>query len=143
MKILDWLLGNWMSILGGIVILALCIYVGSLHTKIGMRDAKIGTLEAEVSTIKAEMKTKDAEIADWKKLYQIIGDKLAEQNESILDLKKKTEAAKKARIAADKKAALIVSKAKKTEESINAVMPSSADCDSELQAIEQMLKAAK
>jgi len=132
-----WALTNWGKVLTGLLILLTVAYIGFLQLNI-----KLLTLNNE--SLKLELRTKDAEIADWKKLYQIIGDKLAEQNESILDLKQKTEAAKKARISADKRADEISAQARKQENALQAVPASSGpDCEAELSTIRQLLNTRK
>lgn len=136
MKILDWLLGNWVSVIAGLLIIALSIFIASLYTQIGIKNMKIGTLEAKVQK-------QASEIEDWKKLYTILSDQLAEQNKSIENLKHRTEQAKKARRTADKKAAPIVSRALESENALRGVPASSGTCESELATINELLEAGK
>lgn len=136
MKILGWLLGNWVSVIAGLLIIALSIFIASLYTQIGIKNMKIGTLEAKVQK-------QASEIEDWKKLYTILGDQIAEQNESIQELKDMTEKAKTKRKEADKKAAPIVSRALEAENALQSVSASSGTCESELATINELLEARK
>jgi TPP-dependent trihydroxycyclohexane-1,2-dione (THcHDO) dehydratase len=129
MKILSWLLGNWMPVLVAIVILTLGAYVMTiLHQR--------NTARLEVAHLKLE-------IEGWKSAYTIISNKLVEQNKSIKDLEKRTKDAQKRRVAADKKAAPIVRAAQESEKAVVIVPASSGTCESELQTIKDMLEAAK
>jgi hypothetical protein len=130
-----WLLANWKSAVVGTIILVMGVYIGFLQLN-------VKRLTFNNESLKLELRVKEEEIESWKKLYQILGDKLAEQNKSIVILKNKTETAKQARVAADKKAASIGEQARAKENALQKHSASNGTCESELQTIKSMLDAA-
>lgn len=133
---ITWALANWGKVIVGIMILSITIYIGILQLN-------IKRLKFNNEALKTELLVKTEEIGQWKKLYTILGDQLAEQNKSIENLKHRTEQAKKARRTADKKAAPIVSRALESENALRGVPASSGTCESELSTINQLLEARK
>lgn len=133
---ITWALANWGKVIVGILFLSITIYIGVLQLN-------IKRLKFNNESLKTEVLVKTEEIGQWKKLYSILGDKIAEQNKSIEDLMYRTEQAKKARRTADKKAAPIVAQARESENALSVVPASSGTCESELSTINQLLEARK
>lgn len=133
---ITWALLNWQKVLVGLISIALILYIGFLQLN-------IKRLKFNNESLKTELLVKTEEIGQWKKLYSILGDKIAEQNKSIENLKYRTDQAKKARRTADKKAAPIVAQARERENAVARVPASLGTCESELQTIKDMLEAAK
>lgn len=133
---ITWALLNWQKVLVGLISIVLILYIGFLQLN-------IKRLKFNNESLKTELLVKTEEIGQWKKLYSILGDKIAEQNKSIENLKHRTEQAKKARRTADKKAAPIVSRALEAENALQSVSASSGTCESELDTINELLEARK
>jgi chromosome segregation ATPase len=129
---IPWALANWGKVIVGILVLSITIYIAVLNVKIANRDKKIAEITQEVE--------------GWKSAYSILSNKVVEQNAAIqkLDAQRKTALIK--RTEADKKAAAIVAHQKEAEtrlEAIASVPEASSTCEAEMDAIKQMLGAAK
>jgi hypothetical protein len=131
-----WALANWGKVIVGILVLSITIYIGVLQLN-------IKRLKFNNESLQTDLLVKTEEIGQWKKLYSILGDRIAEQNKSIKLLEAKTKEAQKRRVAADKKAAPIVRAAQESEKAVVSVPASTGTCESELQTIKDMLEAAK
>jgi chromosome segregation ATPase len=123
---------NWGKVIVGILVLSITIYIAVLNVKIANRDKRIAEITQEVD--------------GWKSAYSILSNKVVEQNAAIqkLDAQRKTALIK--RTEADKKAAAIVAHQKEAEtrlEAIASVPEASSTCEAEMDAIKQMLGAAK
>jgi predicted Holliday junction resolvase-like endonuclease len=118
-------LGDWLKVGLAIFLILLAWYIHALNGKIEKQE-----LEIEL----------------WKQAYSIIGDKMVEQNAAINKLEGQRKTALKKRAQSDKKAAAIVAHQKEAEtrlEAIQSVPEASSTCEAEMDAIKQMLGAAK
>jgi hypothetical protein len=118
-------LGDWLKIGLAIFLILLAWYIHALN-------GKIEKLELEIEL--------------WKQAYSIIGDKMVEQNAAINKLEEQRKTALNKRAQGDKKAAAIVAYQKEAEtrlEAIPSVPEASSTCEAEMDAIKQMLGAAK
>jgi DNA repair exonuclease SbcCD ATPase subunit len=129
---IPWILANWGKVLALIIAALLVGYIAVLNVKIANRDKKI----AEITQ----------EIEGWKSAYSILSNKVVEQNAAIQKLDAQRKTALKKRAQGDKKAAAIVAHQKQAEtrlEAIASVPEASSTCEAEMDAIKQMLGAAK
>jgi hypothetical protein len=118
-------LGDWLKVGIAIGLILLAWYIHALN-------GKIEKLELEIEL--------------WKQAYSIIGDKMVEQNAAINKLEEQRKTALNKRAQGDKKAAAIVAYQKEAEtrlEAIPSVPEASSTCEAEMDAIKQMLGAAK
>jgi predicted Holliday junction resolvase-like endonuclease len=118
-------LGDWLKVGLAIFLILLAWYIHALNGKIEKQE-----LEIEL----------------WKQAYNIIGDKMVEQNAAINKLEEQRKTALRKRAQGDKKAAAIVAHQKEAEtrlEAIASVPEASSTCEAEMDAIKQMLGAAK
>jgi DNA repair exonuclease SbcCD ATPase subunit len=129
---IPWALANWGKVIVGILILSITIYIAVLNVKIANRDKKIAEITQEVEL--------------WKQTYSVLASKVAEQNTAINKLEEQRKTALKKRAQGDKKAASVVAHQKGAEtrlEAIASVPEASSTCEAEMDAIKQMLGAAK
>jgi predicted Holliday junction resolvase-like endonuclease len=118
-------LGDWLKVGLAIFLILLAWYIHALNGKIEKQE-----LEIEL----------------WKQAYNIIGDKMVEQNAAINKLEEQRKTALRKRAQGDKKAAVIVAHQKEAEtrlEAIASVPEASSTCEAEMNAIKAMLEAAK
>jgi cell division protein FtsB len=125
-------LANWGKVLVGMIVLILGVYIAILNSRI--------------TNLRAQVKESQAEIVLWKKTYSVLASKVAEQNAAINKLEEQRKTALNKRAQGDKKAAAIVAYQKEAEtrlEAIPSVPEASSTCEAEMDAIKQMLGAAK
>jgi DNA repair exonuclease SbcCD ATPase subunit len=129
---IPWALANWGKVIVGILVLSITIYIAVLNVKIANRDKRIAEITQEVEL--------------WKQTYSVLASKVAEQNAAINKLDEQRKTALRKRAQGDKKAAVIVAHQKDVEtrlEAIASVPEASSTCEAEMDAIKQMLGAAK
>jgi DNA repair exonuclease SbcCD ATPase subunit len=129
---IPWALANWGKVIVGILVLSITIYIAVLNVKIANRDKRIAEITQEVEL--------------WKQTYSVLASKVAEQNAAINKLEEQRKTALRKRSESDKKAAAIVAHQKEAEtrlEAIASVPEASSTCEAEMDAIKQMLGAAK
>lgn len=125
-------LANWGKVLVGMIVLILGVYIAILNSRI--------------TNLRAQVKESQAEIVLWKQKYSVLAAKVAEQNAAINKLEEQRKTALKKRAQGDKNAAAIVAHQKEAEtrlEAIQSVPEASSTCEAEMDAIKQMLGAAK
>jgi predicted Holliday junction resolvase-like endonuclease len=118
-------LGDWLKLALAIGLILLAWYIHALNGKIEKQE-----LEIEL----------------WKQTYSVLAAKVAEQNAAINAMGEKKKQAEEKRSRADKNAAAIVAHQKEVEtrlEAIASVPEASSTCEAEMDAIKDMLGAAK
>ena len=129
-----WALANWGKVLTGLLIVLVAVYIGLLKFQLGSARGEAAELRGKVSELQAEN-------GEWKRVYGILTDKVAEQNAAVQKLEEARKSALKKRAEADKKAEAIQAQARHTENALQAVPASSGACESELETIKQLLGA--
>lgn len=77
---LNWLRGNWTTVVVGAGIVALAIYLGSLYMQLGIAKGRVATLEAENAHL-------EQRVTEWRLAHEVLARKTIEQSKAVDDWK--------------------------------------------------------